>query len=334
MLCSRSVATVILTRNDTGDGDEQQEDSQVSSSSRSKLNLEEVWNFINESHTKNVSMEALAKIRSEDVHGGVKVGTVLFWARKFMSMYHKRCQLSFLQENRVVIATDASTHGCRDVLVSLFFSPMSNVAGCAVSQSVGLSKVLAPNEIPLCQEAEVRAAKREEERLSSYKLLQALSHQLLLQTQLLTLMSLEPSPQLGLLPLKPGDSREVSNENGQVTVTIRRAGSEFEEGVRCDLTHVRNVPIVTCLMDQGPTGLAAASFMRHHNYLIHFAWDKIHRLIRDLKLSESSVPGLSQTMLMSSYVMGINYKPFGRGAFFEEKKEALSAFMNTNSADT
>ena len=62
-----SVATVILTRNDTGDGDaEQQEDSQVSqvsSSSRSKLNLEEVWNFINESQTKHFSMEALVKIR-------------------------------------------------------------------------------------------------------------------------------------------------------------------------------------------------------------------------------------------------------------------------------
>ena len=152
-----------------------------------------------------------------------------------MSMYHKWCQLSFLQENRVVSATDASTHGCRDVLVSLFFSPMSNVAGCAVSQSVGVSKVLAPNEIPLCQEAEVRAAKREEERLSSYKLLKALSHQLLLQTQLLTLMSLEQARSLACC-----HQREVSNENGQVIVTVRRAGSESEKGVRCDLSNVRD----------------------------------------------------------------------------------------------
>ena len=75
---------------------------------------------------------------------------------------------------------------------SLFFSPMSIVAGCAMTQSVRLSKVLAADDIPLCQEAEVRAAKREEARLSSYKLLQALSHQLLLQTQLLTLTSLDP----------------------------------------------------------------------------------------------------------------------------------------------
>ena len=169
-----SVATVVLTRSDTGDGDEQQEDSPVSLSSRSKLNLGDVWNFINECQTKHVSVEALAKTRSEDARGGVKVSAVLFWARKFLSVYHKRCQLSFLQENRVVIATDASTHACRDVLVSLFFSPMSNVRLCS---------------------------------------------------ELLTLMSLEPSPQLGLLPLKSGDLREFSNEKpfAEQALSLRRA---------------------------------------------------------------------------------------------------------------
>ena len=39
-------------------------------------------------------------------------------------------------------------------------------------------------------------------------------------------------------------------------------------------------------------------------------------------------------MLATSWQFGVNYKPFGSGAFFDEKQGALQAFLMSNSTVT
>eukprot|EP00438_Fugacium_kawagutii_P006295 Skav229327 [mRNA] locus=scaffold2598:18229:18771:+ [translate_table: standard] len=87
------------------------------------------------------------------------------------------------------------------------------------------------------------------------------------------------------------------------------------------------------LVDQGSSGCASAAFLPHCGLLLHCQFDKIHRLVRDIKLA-SKVGQMSDALMMSSFAWSANYKPFRSGAFFEEKKGILNAFLNSKSLDS
>ena len=67
--------------------------------------------------------------------------------------------------------------------------------------------------------------------------------------------------------------------------------------------------------------------------MVHVKCDKIHRAIRDFKNSMSRcLKGLFlKAQLHSSYIFALNYKPFGSGGFFSQKREMLEKFISTTS---
>ena len=64
--------------------------------------------------------------------------------------------------------------------------------------------------------------------------------------------------------------------------------------------------------------------------------DTFHRCIRDIKLRiQHSCGGLFlKTQLYTSYLYGVNYKPFGAGLFGTAKTQALTNFVATESVDS
>ena len=67
--------------------------------------------------------------------------------------------------------------------------------------------------------------------------------------------------------------------------------------------------------------------------MVHCKWDKIHRCVRDIRLALThSESGLFlKTQLFTSYLWGVNFKPFGTGEFGSQKKFILDALMATES---
>lgn len=67
--------------------------------------------------------------------------------------------------------------------------------------------------------------------------------------------------------------------------------------------------------------------------MVHCKWDKIHRCVRDIRLALThSESGLFlKTQLFTSYLWGVNFKPFGTGEFGSQKRFILNAFMATES---
>ena len=62
------------------------------------------------------------------------------------------------------------------------------------------------------------------------------------------------------------------------------------EDTRGDSRHVIegdivDFPLLTLSLDQGPQGMAGAGFTDDDDILILYNWDKIHRIMRDIKLS-------------------------------------------------
>ena len=81
------------------------------------------------------------------------------------------------------------------------------------------------------------------------------------------------------------------------------------------MSDAESLPILVCLTDQCAVGMAAAAVWKGDGPLLcEFVFDKIHRVHNDLKGSKSKA--MQDAIIKSSYMSGINYRPFGSGAFF------------------
>ena len=83
------------------------------------------------------------------------------------------------------------------------------------------------------------------------------------------------------------------------------------------------LPLLVLVLDQGSTGASGVHFaMGFKHLMVSARWDTFHRGVNDLKLAaQHAVGGLfRRVILLSTYVFNINYGPFGKGAFFDEKK--------------
>ena len=81
----------------------------------------------------------------------------------------------------------------------------------------------------------------------------------------------------------------------------------------------------------GMAGVAAAAFQQKAAVWARF--DKIHRIIRDLKLASAHCCGkvFEKTKLWSSYIYGLNNRPFGSGSNHTLKEGLLKLFADVES---
>ena len=242
--------------------------------------------------------------------------------------------MASMNVNHLSLVTDASCHGMKDTLVTVFANVDSEVCCHGTAQCISPVKVIAPGQMLLDPSIEEIAASREHVRLSGYNFLQALSHQILQLTQLsmypLRLDSYIAPLELGLAPLKPGDARRCFvNEHGVRQIVIQRSGRLPDNVVL--LESCRDIPVLAYVMDQSTVGMAAAAWVADqssHTFLCHWAWDKVHRCIRDIKLSMDFQ--FQQISLMCTYLWSVNYKPFGAGSFHVEKQDIFTSFVSAH----
>ena len=126
--------------------------------------------------------------------------------------------------------------------------------------------------------------------------------------------------------LKFGETR-VSDQVDDVTLHF----IQKTDGDRvCILPkYVRTIFTLILCLDEGSIGMAgvgAAAF--HLKKMIWVKPDKIHRVIRDLKLAEGHSCGkiFEKAKLWSAYLFGLNARPFNSGTNFTLKESLLKDF--------
>ena len=224
------------------------------------------------------------------------------------------------------MVSDSSHHSTKDWLVSLFYNSSANCFAHATAQFVNSAKNLRPGQFELLPEVERLAARREVERVATLKFLQAVSSQCF-KIARLQMSDFQPHSQLlcMLAPLKPGDQAFVRGEEFQI---IRADDPATVHSMSFDAESADLIPMLHILMDQGPIGCAANAFSLDQSLLIHYSYDKIHRLHRDIK---GPLRGqLHKNVLLTTFMWTINYKPFGSGGFFSEKQDAFENFLACN----
>ena len=257
-----------------------------------RLHINEVWNVVLEAQEKNVSMYKVAMLSTD----GHSAGSSHYWQQKLNAMYFKRSKMSFRTEGpvRISACTDASVHSCRDTLLTIFYDFQSNTACYGVSQHLWPGKhVQAGDDIAVeTEELEKILAKREQSRLATYKLAQALSRQLQLQTGRTLADFAVPEK---LLPLiTPGNPRYRT-----VTHDCKLQVDRHEE---IDiLQEILGLPVVALLVDQASTDMSLASFLSDAFFLVDMDYDPFHRLARDQRLASDHC-GLAQAQLASQYL--------------------------------
>ena len=153
-----------------------------------------------------MSLRMLADARSGEQHGGVKKGTVIHGAKKKLNLY-SRSQSMFNGLRRIRCVTDDSTHSTEETMITVFGTETGQ--GClGTIQKIPSVKFVSPFDYSLGESVETICARREQDRLSSYRYLTALSHQLeVISSQSLTLDSFRAPREVCLAPLCPANQR-------------------------------------------------------------------------------------------------------------------------------
>ncbi|CAE8673040.1 unnamed protein product, partial [Polarella glacialis] len=179
------------------------------------------------------------------------------------------------------------------------------------------------------REVAVLAAKRKLERVAAFRQTQAISHQLYHFTQgRITIDHFVWPDNVHLQPVAPHEVRFVRDGDVQDVACVQ--GDEALKQVLPD--DFVDVSLLVSFLDQGNIGAAGMAFaINELGMMMSCRFDKFHRLVRDMKLSLSHCcEGVFlKTQFFSSYIYGLNYKPFGTGGFSSLKQRLMQVFLAT-----
>lgn len=173
-----------------------------------------------------------------------------------------------------------------DVAVCAIRSPERRAAAYAPVQIIPASNLVSPLDGDMSDRLRFLALQRKLQRVSAYREWQGLSHALVL----ITSRSLDDFRLPADLLLEPvaGDlKRMVNDTNPDINVAyILDEATNVRRPVLPPTLDVRKLCQLTVAIDSGSVGRAAASFAKHKlRYNVFVVYDKIHRLVRDVKLA-------------------------------------------------
>ncbi len=302
-----------------------------------QVQAESVWSLIQKSRQAGCSLATIVRSRADDADAGCSESRAQVWMQKHQDMYARRRRWCFHGARHLNIVADPSTHSKKETLVSVCWTFEFGVAAHADVQFLPATSVMLPSEHELPRHLGRMAAEHRLKRVSAFRQLQALSN---------TIRTLGNELWSSLAAFRLPENFHIrAVESNQVRII--RGGADFDRAVLFDkstrrclsvlpdtLASTQGVPLLVLGLDQGSVGCAGAAFLDHVGAMVHCKWDKIHRCIRDIKLSLShSCGGLFlKTQLYTSHLWGLNYKPFGTGLLGTQKKEALNTFLAAHDA--
>ena len=292
------------------------------------MNPESIWGMIQKTASVNVSLRQVLAIKSDDAEGGSVGRNASRWELLLQGMYKQRLDLVWPSTNHLCLTADASTHSYQDAELAIGYSWELGQACYPLLQFVVPGKNVYDEEDLLTPVIGRMAAENRLTRVAAYRQLQATSHM----TEQLHGRSLDEYDieHANLEPAAEGEVRVVvSSPAGNVAYLVNRAEGTQRRVLPEGLV---DIPLLVLLLDQGSIGSAGSGFTDHLQKLILMKWEKIHRLIRDIKLPflKSCKGAPLKAQVYSSYLWNISSKPFGSGFFGTVMQRALNVFPLNN----
>ncbi len=312
---------------------------------------EAVWTMIQNSLRSACSLQVLVRSRQDDPEAGGSESAAVLWMAKHQAMYVENRTMAFHSVSHLNIVADPGTHSKHETVVSVAWSWEDRVAAHCDCQRLRTIARLLPSEEDLPDHiAELLAANRLV-RVATYQQLQALSNTIrglgwrglidfslpesLQHLRAVTrdeVRVVRPSPDSGATDMALLFNKVTRQSTPVLPAATTRGPAATTRGQGWSPSY----PLLVLVLDQGSLGTAGAAYMEGNlGMMVLSKWDKYHRCVRDIRLSlERVARGLFlKAQLYTSYLWGVNYKPYGTGLFGTQKKEALDAFLAEQSTD-
>ena len=129
------------------------------------------------------------------------------------------------------------------------------------------------------------------------------------------------------------EDRYAVEEGGTTVAYIRHTGTGGQRAViPAGIGRLQTLVLGLDEGSVGAAGVAAAAFKMRATIWARF--DKVHRIIRDTKLAEQHACGnkiFLKAKLWSTYLFGLNNRPFGSGVNYTKKRRLLELFEELES---
>ena len=248
------------------------------------------------------------------------------WANKLQQMYFAAQESEFRGVRHICIVADPATHNNREVMAGVAFSWERESGTYPSFQFVTPGKHITNADHALTDEVLDLAARWKLERVSAFRQLQALSHMAFQLTGRGIWQFRVPN--LQLRPVAAGEVRILQRRGQTAQAMLVNVGSRTATQVLPD--NLQDAPLLVACLDQGSIGAAGMSFAEYAmGALVFPAYDKFHRVVRDLKLALKRAAGgvFLKCQLFTSVIFGLNYKPFNSGQFYDQKRRLLDVFL-------
>jgi len=299
-----------------------------------------VWELAEKARAARSSFETAIALRSDSQGlGDCSVAAGDNWLNKLAQISCKEYQAAFQPHlwNHLTLVADPGSHSYKDCLVSVAYSWETNYGCYPPWQHLHPSKFLLPTEANMDEAIELLAANRKLERVSTYKQMQGLSNQIShLTSGKLTIDDFSMPPDSQVRALEPNEERRLIVRGEQRHALILDRTNDIRKQVLP--RNFTQTKLLILQLDQcsvGCAGVAHSAFQL--GKVIYGKFDKIHRIMNDLKGAEmeASVRGcFRKAKLWSSYLYGLNNRPFGSGAHFTLKKTLLNVFVSSENIDS
>ena len=274
------------------------------------VDAEAAWDLLERAMKAGTSLEAALALKDDEAAYGCSESQGAKWVNFALQLYYNRCDHLWSHDdvNHYNFVSDPGHHSYKECLVTLAFSWEQDTGAFPPWQHLLPGSELTPDDAAMDDNLATIAARNKLERVASYRQLQGTSHQL----HLLSGRTLDDFDLPAAANVRPTDENE-----SRIVVPDAASGRDISyivdrtSGARLAvLPHdCAKVPLLTLMLDQGSIGTAGAAFsIFHQGKMVHVRFDKIHRIIRDLKNAEKHCMDsvFMVCKMWSAYLYGMN----------------------------
>ena len=248
---------------------------------------EAAWNLMEKAaHGANIR-EALA-LKEDEACFGCSRHPGEYWTLKKQKMYSQRISCVFSNLHHWNLVADPGNHSYKSIMAAVLYGWEQEEACFPPFQILLPGKGgVTPFDCELEDDMFQGALEMKLERVASYRQLQAYSNMIFQVTRgMLTLNDFHLPQSCCVRPVQHNEMRQ-SVQEGNIIVAYIRNNDTGERRVVLpqDVSRVRMLILGLDEGSVGTAGVAAAAFQQKKTVWAKF--DKIHRIIRDLKLAES-----------------------------------------------
>ena len=305
-----------------------------------KMSKEAIWSAIEQARISATSLCQVLKIKANDEIAGSSSTNGDGWVNKLNNMYRKRSQvIAGATPCHYNVVADPARHSKRDWMVAAIYTwETDSMVFADVQKLVPLAAFLDSEVEYADAHTEQLVLEGRAERIASFRQLQAVSNLIrsITNDRLLTLSAFNVPAGMMVRAVNENESYvvEATASGGNRAVHLDETANTCEPALPEGFVGDVNTLILN--YDEGSIGTSGIAFAEDYmNNCVHVKLDKLHRCVRDVKMSLQHASGgiFMKCQIYTTYIFGLNLRPFGSGSFGDQKKRLIKIFKALNTPD-